>query len=190
MNEHFERENRSPGGSGSISARDSSRARMTRVQPSSRASATPAALVIDICVDAWISRSGVIARISRASPRSCTITASTPADVSTRTVAFELGHLAGKDQRVERHIAANAAPVQERHHLGQIGAIEVIGANAGVVTLKTEVNGIGAVFHGGRQALSITGRRQELGLGRTRGRIRCRHSTEWPAGHSSIDDRF
>ena len=73
---------------------------------------------------------------------------------------LELGHLAGKDQRVERHIAANAAPVQESHDLGQIGAIEVMSANAGVVTLKTEVNGIGAVFHGGRQALSITGRRQ------------------------------
>ena len=40
------------------------------MQPSSRASATPSSLVIDIWVEAWISRSGVMARISRASPRS------------------------------------------------------------------------------------------------------------------------
>ena len=69
---------------------------MTRVQPSSRASATPSSLVIDIWVEAWISRSGVIARISRASPRSCTITASTPAAASSRTVASRSASSPGK----------------------------------------------------------------------------------------------
>ena len=69
---------------------------MTREQPSSRASATPSALVTDIWVEAWISRSGVTARMSRTSPRSCTMTASTPACASSRTAVSSSASSRGK----------------------------------------------------------------------------------------------
>ena len=144
------------------------------MQPSSRASATPSSLVIDIWVDAWISRSGAIAWINRASPRSCTMTASTPAVASSRTVASRSAQLAGKGQRVEGRVPLHAAPVQKRHHLGQVGPVEVVGANPRVMALEAEVDGIGAILDGGDQAGSIAGRRQKLGLDV------ARH--EYPAG--------
>ena len=64
---------------------ESSRASTTRQMPSRAAIATPSLLVIDICVEAWIGKSGAIARISRAAPKSCTMAASTPADTTART---------------------------------------------------------------------------------------------------------
>ena len=134
------------------------------MQPSSRASATPSSLVIDIWVDAWISMSGEIARISRARPRSWTMTASTPAEVSSRTVASSSASSRGKDQRVQGHVALHSAPMQQGHHLRKIGPIEVGGADARVMALETEIDGIGAVLDRGDQAGPISGRRQQLGL--------------------------
>jgi hypothetical protein len=61
-----------------------SRASTTRLQPSSRANSIPAALVMVICVEAWIGKSGESRRISRQMPTSCTITASTPAAIIVR----------------------------------------------------------------------------------------------------------
>ncbi len=78
---------------------------------------------------------------------------------------FKVGQLAGKRQRIERGVSFHATPVQERHHLGQVGPVEIVGANPRVMALKAEVDGIGAVFDGGDQAVAITGRRQQLGPG-------------------------
>ena len=52
--------------------------------PSSAAKATPAALVMVICVEQWIGKSGDSARISRQMPTSCTMAASTPAAMMLR----------------------------------------------------------------------------------------------------------
>ncbi len=68
-----------------------SRASTTHWQPSSRANATPAALVTVICVEAWMGKSGESRRISRHSPTSCTITASTPAVIIARSVRSASG---------------------------------------------------------------------------------------------------
>ena len=74
-----------------MSSSESSRARITRVAPTSRASSTDEASVHVICVEAWIGRSGAMARARRATPRSWTITASTPASAHARTAASTLG---------------------------------------------------------------------------------------------------
>ena len=98
-----------------MSSSDSSRARITRVAPSSRASSTDAASVHVICVEAWIGSSGAMARTSRATPRSCTMTASTPASAQARTAASTRGELVVEHERVERDVAARAVLVQAAH---------------------------------------------------------------------------
>ena len=52
--------------------------------------------MIDIWVEAWISRSGETARIKRASPTSWTITASTPASATNRMVVSRSSSSRGK----------------------------------------------------------------------------------------------
>jgi hypothetical protein len=67
-----------------ISSRLSSRARMIRLAPRLRASSTAPASVQVICVEACSGSSGATARASPATPRSCTIRASTPAAAQVR----------------------------------------------------------------------------------------------------------
>ena len=68
-----------------MSEMEFSRARTTRFAPSRlRAKRTPSALVIVICVEQWIGKSGERARIIRQTPTSCTIAASTPASIIAR----------------------------------------------------------------------------------------------------------
>ena len=90
------------------------------------------------------------------------MTASTPAAGQLADRGLEVGQLAGKCQRVERHVTSHAATVQERHHLGQIGPVEVVGTNSRIVALKAEIDGVGTVLNGREQAGSIAGRCQQL----------------------------
>jgi hypothetical protein len=73
------------------------------------------------------------------------------------------GDLVGKDQRVERDVTPHAAPVEEFHELRQVGDREVLGTHARVEALETEVDGVGAVLHGGLGAFPVAGRREQLG---------------------------
>ncbi len=78
---------------------------------------------------------------------------------------FDLDQLAGKDQRVQGHVAPDTAAMEERHHFGQVGAVEVTGADARVESLQAEIDGVGAVLDRGDQASLVAGRCQEFGLG-------------------------
>ena len=73
---------------------------------------------------------------------------------------FEFG---GKDERVERDVAADAALVEKRHDLGQRVEMQIRGPGAGVESaFEAEVDGVGAVFHGGRYAQPIARGGQQL----------------------------
>ena len=75
---------------------EQARARITRAAPTDRASSTDPASVQVICVLACTGRPGATARTSRATPRSCTITASTPAAAHRRTARSSAGISASK----------------------------------------------------------------------------------------------
>ena len=64
-----------------------------------------------------------------------------------------------EDERVERDVALHAAAVQVAHQRGEFVGGEVDGPGAGVqAAAEAEIDGIGAVFHGGRaQAASPAG---------------------------------
>ena len=79
-------------------------------------------------------------------------------------MSSRLGQLAREDQCIQGHVTLDAAAVQQGHHLGQVGAVEVGGADAGVVPLEAEIDGVGAVLDGGDQAGPIAGRSEQLGL--------------------------
>ena len=96
-----------------ISSSDSSRASVTRLTPSCCASRTPSALVMLICVLAWISRSGAICWASRRTPTSCTMSASAPAS-AIAAIACGFFQLVLEDQRVEGDEAFDAAGVSVR----------------------------------------------------------------------------
>ena len=68
----------------SISFNEHSRAKTTSSHPSSRAKSTPAMLLTVICVEAWMGKSGDNRRINRQIPTSCTMAASTPAEIMVR----------------------------------------------------------------------------------------------------------
>ena len=134
--------------------------------PSRWAMATPSALVIDICVEACSGKSGAMARISRAAPKSCTMAASTPAETTARTDSFQQVQLAGKDERVEGDEAADAAEVQVGHELRQFFQGEVRGLGPRVQShAEAEVDGIRAVLHGRPGAVEIAGGGEEFGRG-------------------------
>src|SRR5262249_32380626 len=76
------------------------------------------------------------------------------------------------DERVQGHIALDAPSMQHRHDLRQVGTVEVIRADPGVVTLEAEVDGVGAILDRGEQAGPIPRRGQQLGLGAWPRRVR------------------
>ena len=95
-------------------------------------------------------------------PTSCTMAASTPAAINAAQKLLRLGHFIGEDQRIEGDITLDAAAVEELHQLGQIGFGEILGAHPGVETLQAEIDGIGAIFDRGLDALPIARRGQQF----------------------------
>ena len=65
-------------------------------------------------------------------------------------------------QRVERDVAAHAAPVQELHQRRQIRLGEIVGAHPGVELVEAEINRVRAVFDRGAGAIPIAGGREDL----------------------------
>ena len=78
--------------------------------------------------------------------------------------ALDVSQLVGKDQRIERDVAAHPPTVQQRHDLGQIGPVEVHRPDAGIVPAETEVNGIGPILDRGQQARPIPRWREQFRL--------------------------
>ena len=71
--------------------------------------------------------------------------------------------LRGEDERVERHVAADAALVEKRHDLGQCIEVQIRRPGAGIESaFEAEVNRIRAVFHGGRYAQPVARRGKQL----------------------------
>ncbi len=66
-----------------------------------------------------------------------------------------------EDKRVEGDIAAHAAPVQRRHHIGQFGQREA-DLGAGGEVLEAKVDGVGACFDRGMQLRPVAGRAHHL----------------------------
>ena len=82
--------------------------------------------------------------------------------------------LRGEDERVERDVAADAALVEKRHDLGQCIEMQIRGPGAGIESaFEAEVDRVGAVFDGGRDAQPIAGRGEQLrpAAGRLRWRL-------------------
>ena len=77
-------------------------------------------------------------------------------------IILRLGQLVGEDQGVEGDIAPNAALMEERHQLGQLGHGEVAGPHAGIEPLQPEIDRIGAVLHRGAHARPVPGRGEHL----------------------------
>ena len=155
VHEDFEGQGGLRRGSCAISPSDNSRARMTREQPSSFARWTPSTLVMDIWVEAWISRSGVRARIK---PREAQILDDHGVHPGVDDLADErldAIQLRREDQRIQGHIAPDAPPMEQGHDFGQFVGLEVGGAGAGVVALESEIDGVGPVLDGRDQARPV-----------------------------------
>ena len=121
-----------------ISLTEHSRASTTNWQPSSRANSTPAALVIVICVEPWIGKSGDQPADQAAHPHVLHDGGVDTGGDDGLQVVFGGGKFVGEDQRVERDVAAHAAPVQELHQGGQVRFGKVVRAHPGVETAQAE----------------------------------------------------
>jgi small ligand-binding sensory domain FIST len=95
-------------------------------------------------------------------PTSCTIAASTPARNDCAQIIFRVGQFVFKNERVERDVAFDAAPVEKFHQLRQIGLGEIMRAHPGVELVEAEINRVRAVFHGGLGAFPIAGGREQF----------------------------
>ena len=72
-------------------------------------------------------------------------------------------HLVGEDQRVEGHITAYPAPMQKGQQVRKVSLGKVVGPHPSVELVQAEVDGVGAILHGGSDAIPVAGRGQELG---------------------------
>jgi hypothetical protein len=86
-------------------------------------------------------------------------------------ITLRIGHLIGEDQRVERHITLDAAPVQKLHQLRQFSLAEIIGPHPRIEPFQAEVNGVRAVFDRGFGALPIARRGEQFRAGRRRTKV-------------------
>ena len=87
-------------------------------------------------------------------------------------IVLGLRQLIGEDQRVEGHVAADAAAVQVGHQGRQVRLGEVPGPHPGVEAFQAEIDRVRPVLHRRARALPVAGRSQQLGPphGRRRGR--------------------
>ena len=108
-----------------ISSSDSSRARITREQPSSAASRDPF-----LAGDRHLGR-GVDLQVGSDGPDQpgqAQVLDDHRVDARHGQLAdrrFDLGQLGREDQRIERDVASHPAAVEQRHDLGQVGPFEV-----------------------------------------------------------------
>ena len=143
------------------SASDNSRASVTRLTPRLCARRTPSALVTLIWVLPWISRSGAICRAMRTAPTSCTMMRVGPGFGDFGQRARRLFQLVMEDQRVERHVAFDAAAMQRGHHLRQFGQREAhLGARREV--LESEIHRVRARLDGGAELGPVAGRTHDF----------------------------
>ncbi len=139
-----------------------SRASTTRLQPSSRANSTPAALVTVICVEAWIGKSGESLRINLANAHVLHNRRVHAGGDDGAQIIFRVGQFVFKNERVESDVALHAAPVQKFHQLRQIGLGEIVRAHPRVEFFEAEINRVRAVFDGGLGAFPIAGGREQF----------------------------
>ena len=91
----------------------------------------PAALVMVICVEAWIGKSGESWRISRQMPDVLHDRGVHAGGDHRAQILLGVGQFVFEDERVERDIALHAAPVQEFHQLRQIRLGEIVAPASG-----------------------------------------------------------
>ena len=99
-------------------------------------------------------------------------------------VLHRIGDLILEHQRVERHVAAHAAPVQELHQPGQGGFGKVMGAHPRVEPVETEIDGVRAILHRCLGAFPITRRREQFRQARPAGFSRGRRAFSIGSGLS------
>lgn len=78
---------------------------------------------------------------------------------------FGGGELPGEDEGIESDVASDAAAMEEIHEGREVGEGEVAGADASVVLVEAEVDGVGAIFDGSASALPVAGWGQQFGAG-------------------------
>ena len=115
-----------------------------------------------ICVEPWMGSAGQSVWRSRAMPRSWTMTASTPASAMAARYSTAAGSSSEKIRVLKVRIAADVVGVQVIHDVGEFGEREVGGPVAGVELVEAEIDGIGAVGHGGAEGVPISGGGEEF----------------------------
>ena len=78
--------------------------------------------------------------------------------------------------------------MEQAHDLRELGAVEVLGADPGIVTLKTEVNGIGPVLDRGDHAGPIARRCEQLGLDACARAVYLRRPTKRVRSQAGLGD--
>ena len=77
-------------------------------------------------------------------------------------IFFRVSQFVFKDQRVQRHVAAHAAPVQKFHQLRQIRLRKIVRPHPGVEFFEAEINRVRAIFDCCAGAVPIAGGRQQF----------------------------
>ncbi len=77
---------------------------------------------------------------------------------------FHIGQLMGKDERIEGDIASDSPPMQQGHDVGQVIPLKVRRPDPRVMPLQPEVNRVGPVLDGRKQAGPVSCGRQKLRL--------------------------
>ena len=134
-----------------------SRASTTRWTPSCSSTAAPDASCTVICVEPWISSAGYTRRMSRTSPRSCTITASMPRSMHSPRSVERIRQLGRLDQRVEREVDARAARVREAARLVELLERELRAIVARIEPLGAQIDGVGAIGDRGPRGIERAG---------------------------------
>ena len=78
-------------------------------------------------------------------------------------IIFRINQFILKNQRVERDVTFDPAPVQKFHELRQVGRGEIVRAHPRVEFFEAEINRVRAVFDGGSDALPVARRRKQFG---------------------------
>ena len=146
-----------------MSSSESSRARMTRVAPSDRASSTAAASVQVICVDAWIGSAG---RDGPDELRHAEVLHDDRVDRgagAARTAASTRGSSSSKTSVFERDVALRAVLVEVADRFAESRLVEVGGPGARVEPVEAEVDGVRAGVHRGAQRRHVAGGGEHLG---------------------------
>ncbi len=105
-------------------------------------------------------------------------------------IIFRIGQFVLKNQRIERDVTFDAAPVQKSHELRQVGLGEIVRPHPRVEFIQAEVDGIRAIFNGGLGAFPIAGGREQFRQARQAAFLFCAFAGSGCGGRNHFIPRF